>query len=277
MTDLKAYALEEDWAKKVLTELMSKKLKSGSFAMHSQDMVYLNRLLEGTNEHQSYIQMRSHVTASIPPELHSHAFGITAASYDDWSSELVKLIKKDYKLSQRLALTNPNVMATIQNAATHNNFLQGPFQYQQPSNDYQNQYRPNQNSFLNQNTYSASNNMPPPNQNRNQYQQQYNQNQQSNSFQGRQQDNGYGNHPIGAVQGSGVHGPLQQLDKTVPNYDWPPYLKDPESMILMDLGGCLGCRRTDVPPGHRANNCDMPEHLCPHSSDYQLVTRESAM
>ncbi|KAJ7593830.1 hypothetical protein C8J56DRAFT_1043617 [Mycena floridula] len=228
MTDLKAYALEEDWAKKVLTELMSKKLKSGSFATHSQDMVYLNRLLEGTNEHQSDIQMRSHVTASIPPELHSHAFGITAASYDDWSSDLVKLIKKDYELSQHLALANPNVTATIQNAATHNNFLQGPFQYQQPSNDYQNQYRPNQDSFPNQNTYSASNNMPPPNQNRNQYQQRYNQNQQSNSFQGRQQDNGYGNRPIGAVQGSGVRGPLQQVDKTAPNYDWPPYLKDPD-------------------------------------------------
>ncbi|KAJ7577242.1 hypothetical protein C8J56DRAFT_1061382 [Mycena floridula] len=145
LADLKAYALEEDWAKKVLTKLMSKKLRSGSFATHSQDMVYLNRLLEGTNEHQSKIQMRSHVTTSIRLELHSHAFGIMAASYDDWSSQLVKLIKKDYELSQQLALVNLNMTATIQNAALHNNFLQGAFQFQQTSNDsqnYQNQYPP---------------------------------------------------------------------------------------------------------------------------------------
>ncbi|KAJ7579058.1 hypothetical protein C8J56DRAFT_897493 [Mycena floridula] len=176
LTDLKVYALEEDWAKKVLTKLMNKKLKSGSFATHSQDMVYLNCLLEGTNEHQSDIHSQN---ATSLPAYHQNCI----------------------------------VTATIQNAAPHNNFLQGAFQYQQPSNElqnYQNQYRSNQNSFPNQNTYSVPNNMPPLNQNCSQYQQRYNQNQQLNSFQGRQQDNGYGNHPIGAVQGSGACGPFNQ-------------------------------------------------------------------
>ncbi|KAJ7599135.1 hypothetical protein C8J56DRAFT_771005, partial [Mycena floridula] len=59
VADLRRYALDEDWTKKVLTELMSKKLRRGSsFATHSQDIVYLNRLLEGTAEHQTDIQMR---------------------------------------------------------------------------------------------------------------------------------------------------------------------------------------------------------------------------
>ncbi|KAJ7588011.1 hypothetical protein C8J56DRAFT_889858 [Mycena floridula] len=63
VADLRGYALEEDWAKKVLTELMSKKLRQGmSFVMHSQDIIYLNRLLEGTAKHQSDTQLRSHVT-----------------------------------------------------------------------------------------------------------------------------------------------------------------------------------------------------------------------
>ncbi|KAJ7600448.1 hypothetical protein C8J56DRAFT_880147 [Mycena floridula] len=283
VVDLKVYALDEDWAKKVLTELMSRKLKSGSFATHSQDMVYLNHLLEGTPEHQDDTQMRSHVTTSVPPELHSHAFGITAATYDDWSSQLVKLIKKDYELSQHLALANPKVTATIQNAAPLNQYLQNAFQYQQPqhkNSNYAYQSRSNQNNYPNQNSFASNNQVSLNNQNRNPYAsapQYQNPNARYNQYQNRPQDNGYGNRPTSSFQGSGVRGPLQQVDKAAPNYDWPPSLKDPERMVLMDMGGCLGCHRVDVPQGHRAHNCDTPEHLCPHGSDYQPVTRDSAM
>ncbi|KAJ7597072.1 hypothetical protein C8J56DRAFT_882646 [Mycena floridula] len=143
VADLRGYALEEDWTKKVLTELMSKKLKRGnSFATHSQDVVYLNRLLEGTVEHQTDTQMRSHVTASLPSELHEHAFSIVAASYDEWSGALVKLIKKDHDLGKRLALANPNLAATIQNANPAP--LQPAFQHS------------NQNQYMNQNQMSAT-------------------------------------------------------------------------------------------------------------------------
>ncbi|KAJ7596887.1 hypothetical protein C8J56DRAFT_1041139 [Mycena floridula] len=274
-----------DWTKKVLTELMSKKLRRGSsFATHSQDVVYLNRLLEGTAEHQTDIQMRSHVTASLPSELHEHAFSIVAATYDEWSSELVKLIKKDYDLGKRLALSNPNLTATIQNATTST--LQPPFQYV------------NQNQQMNQNSFSSSfpstrpstnqNGPPMPNQNAFSYPQQRNADfqQGSNSFANRPTDNGYQgrygqpapfNQTFSNNYRSGPRGPLQQVDKRAPNYDWPPYLQASEREVLMELRGCLGCRRTDVPPGHRANNCNTSEHLCPHGTDYQMVTRESAM
>ncbi|KAJ7575016.1 hypothetical protein C8J56DRAFT_901494 [Mycena floridula] len=157
VADLQGYALEEDWTKKVLTELMSKKLRRGaSFATHSQDVVYLNRLLEGTAEHQTDIQMRSHVTASLPSELHEHAFSIVAATYDEWSGALVKLIKKHHDLGKRLALANPTLTATIQNATPST--LQPAFQYS------------NQNHQLNQNQHltpftNARSSMPYPNQN----------------------------------------------------------------------------------------------------------------
>ncbi|KAJ7572794.1 hypothetical protein C8J56DRAFT_904940 [Mycena floridula] len=125
VADLRGYALEEDWTKKVLTELMSKKLKrGGSFATHSQDVVYLNRLLEGTAEHQTDTQI------------------IVAASYDEWSGALVKLIKKDHDLGKRLALANLNLAATIQNANPAP--LQPAFQHS------------NQNQYTNQNQMSAT-------------------------------------------------------------------------------------------------------------------------
>ncbi|KAJ7575826.1 hypothetical protein C8J56DRAFT_900439, partial [Mycena floridula] len=252
----------EDWAKKVLTDLMSKKLRRGmSFATHSQDIVYLNRLLEGTPEQQSDTQLRSHVTAGLPTELHEHAFSIVADTYDKWSIELVRLIKKDADLSKRLALQNSTITATIQNSAPayyqNENHHNNNGAYQQPSANVNYQ----QQQFLN--ALNA----------------QYNQN---NVYQ-RQQDNGYQNRSqnqfpsqpaLNRLQG---HRQLQQMDKGMPNYDWPPYLKPDERGIIVEFNGCLGCHRVDVPPGHRANNCDTPESLCPHGSDYQPVTRESAM
>ncbi|KAJ7579708.1 hypothetical protein C8J56DRAFT_896979 [Mycena floridula] len=289
VADLRGYALDEDWTKKVLTELMSKKLKRGnSFATHSQDIVYLNRLLENTAEHQTDAQMQSHVTASLPAELHEHAFSIVVATYDEWSGALVKLMKKDQDLRKRLALVNPNLTATIQNATP--SLLQPAFQQMN-----QNQYL-NQNVYQNQRaptTYSNSVNQYAP-QNNNHFSHNQNQQQQrnqdpyqpGNNFANRLSDNGYQGHynqqmssnqVVGNNYRGGARGPLQQTDKAALNYDWPPYLQRDKRMVLMDLNGCLGCRHVDVPPGHRANNCDTPEHLCPHGSNYQPVTRESAL
>ncbi|KAJ7581884.1 hypothetical protein C8J56DRAFT_895438 [Mycena floridula] len=276
VADLRGYALEEDWMKKVLTELMSKKLRRGaSFATHSQDVVYLNRLLKGTAEHQTDIQMRSHVTASLPSELHEHTFNIIAATYDEWSGALVKLIKKDYDLGKRLALANPTLTATIQNVTP--SILQPAFQYS------------NQNQQLNQNQHltpftNARSSMPYPNQNA-----PYSLHSNFPSSQQRNQEHPQQrlswslwattpfNQSFSNNYRSGPCGPLQQVDKRAPNYDWPPYLQPTEREVLMELRGCLGCQRVDVPPGHQANNCDTPEHLCPHGSDYQPVTQESAM
>ncbi|KAJ7591911.1 hypothetical protein C8J56DRAFT_886658 [Mycena floridula] len=258
MADWQGYALKEDWAKKVLTNLMSKKLRRGmSFATHSQDIVYLNRLLEGTGEHQFDTQLRSHVTAGLPTELHQHAFSIVADTYDKWSIELVCLIKKDADLSKRLALQNATVTATIQNNA--------PAYYHNEPRPYSNSTYPYLNSNINlqQQLGPAAQNVP------------YNQ----NNFVPRQQDNGYQNRPqnqfCAATQSQNRpqgHRQLQQMDKGPPNYDWPPYLKPDERGVIVEFNGCLGCHRVDVPLGHRANNCDTPENLCPHGSDYQCWT-----
>ncbi|KAJ7580129.1 hypothetical protein C8J56DRAFT_1058442 [Mycena floridula] len=115
------YLLEKDWSKTALTELMNVRMKSGdSFETHSNDMVYRNRLLEGTEQHQDNDKLCVIMTSSLPSFLHTHAFAIVAVNYDSWANQLMECIKGDSDLSVHLAAASGNFMAaaTIQNANT---------------------------------------------------------------------------------------------------------------------------------------------------------------
>ncbi|KAJ7576096.1 hypothetical protein C8J56DRAFT_1032089 [Mycena floridula] len=74
---LKENLLEENWENKLLMELVTMKMKQGvAFKTHSNEMVFMNRLLEGTKQHQNDTQLRTAVTSSLPSFLHTFAFDI---------------------------------------------------------------------------------------------------------------------------------------------------------------------------------------------------------
>ncbi|KAJ7580632.1 hypothetical protein C8J56DRAFT_1102890 [Mycena floridula] len=187
---LKENLLEENWENKLLTELITMKMKQGvAFKTHSNEMVFMNRLLEGTKQHQNDTQLRTAVTGSLPSFLHTFAFDIVAESYEKWALAMRKQIKDDENWGDRLVASNmnSNVASIIQGSAPSHSTssLQPGFQhnnYQSQSNQpgfsnapyrSQNQYS-NQNSnqnpqnryHQNQGPYRQSNNNQQSNQNR---------------------------------------------------------------------------------------------------------------
>ncbi|KAJ7585401.1 hypothetical protein C8J56DRAFT_1052710 [Mycena floridula] len=258
---LKENLLEENWENKLLTELVTTKMKQGvAFKTHSNEMVFMNRLLEGTKQHQNDTQLRTAVTSSLPSFLHTFAFDIVADSYEKWAIAMRKQIKDDENWGDRLVASNmnSNVASIIQGSAPSRatNSLQPAFQ----PNHYQSQQQP-------QNPSNA------PYRSQNQYSNQYpNQNYQNRPQQGqgsyRQSNNG---------QQIAHTRDMQNMNNALAQPDYPPRLT-PDERYWVDLyRGCYNCRRFDIPYGHQARTCDTPEHLRPRGSNYQLITEQTAL
>ncbi|KAJ7572062.1 hypothetical protein C8J56DRAFT_1081354 [Mycena floridula] len=258
---LKENLLEENWENKLLTELVTMKMKQGvAFKTHSNEMVFMNRLLEGTKQHQNDTQLRTAVTGSLPSFLHTFAFDIVAELYEKWALAMRKQIKDDENWGDRLVASNmnSNVASIIQGLAPSHSTssLQPGFQH----NNYQSQS--NQPGFSNapyrsQNQYSNQNSNQNP-QNR------YHQNQGPY----RQSNNN---------QQSNQNRDVQSMNVALTQPDYPPRLT-PDERYWVDLyRGCYNCRRFDIPYGHQARNCDTPDHLRPRGSNYQLITEQTAL
>ncbi|KAJ7595699.1 hypothetical protein C8J56DRAFT_883869 [Mycena floridula] len=171
---LKENLLEENWENKLLTELVTMKMKQGvAFKMHLNKMVFMNCLLEGTKQHQNDTQLRTAITGSLPSFLHTFAFNIVADSYEKWALAMRKQIKDDENWGDRLVASNmnSNVAAIIQGSVPlrSSSSLQPPFQ---------------QNIYQSQSHQQNFSNAPYRSQNQNQYSnQQSNQNYQNRPYQ----------------------------------------------------------------------------------------------
>ncbi|KAJ7591431.1 hypothetical protein C8J56DRAFT_1047631 [Mycena floridula] len=164
ITKMKEMVLQDGWEKSTLTQLMNTKMKKGqTFRLYSTEMVFVNRLLEGTPQHQDDSQLRTIVTAGVPDVLRPHAFEIVAASYGAWSSALVAKIKKNDELGELLAASNAHVAAAVLPTAFSNpNTLQPPFQYQYQNNHARidpnsQRYQQTQQNALNDSRYNDNN------------------------------------------------------------------------------------------------------------------------
>ncbi|KAJ7575163.1 hypothetical protein C8J56DRAFT_1064057 [Mycena floridula] len=232
---IKDRLLPEKWAEELLTELMGTKMRKGDlFKDYSEDMVFGNRLLEGTKQHQSDIQLRTQVTANLPSVLHSHAFSIVAQTYDEWADALIKQIKEDEDLRKRLMVSNAGITVMIQPASRSNQTLQPAFQ---PNPN------PRSMQYLNQNQYNVLSN--------NQYQSNTYQNNQNNQF---QPHTSRPNNNYNASQARETN----QMNQALGRSDYPPRLITSEVFWLDLYGGCRGCHRFDILQGHQAANCDTP-------------------
>ncbi|KAJ7575146.1 hypothetical protein C8J56DRAFT_901599 [Mycena floridula] len=257
---MKEMVLQDGWEKSTLTQLMNTKMKKGqTFRLYSTEMVFVNRLLDGTPQHQDDSQLRTIVTAGVPDVLRPHAFEIVAESYGAWSSALVAKIKKNDELGELLAASNAHAVAAVLPAAVSNqNTLQPPFQYHYQNNNPQNdsnahRYQQNQQNPPNDARYHDNN--------------RYNdQRAPNNRYDARRGPNNYATAHVRDI--SSMNNSFKRF---------PPKLTTAEIFWLDLYNGCRGCRRFDIQNGHRAFNCDTPEHLKASGDNYQPVTERTAL
>ncbi|KAJ7584976.1 hypothetical protein C8J56DRAFT_1027446 [Mycena floridula] len=266
---MKEMVLQDGWEKSTLTQLMNTKMKRGqTFRLYSTEMVFMNRLLDGMPQHQDDSQLRTIVTAGVPDVLRPHAFEITATSYGAWSSALIAKIKKNDELGELLAASNAHVAAVIQPApASNQNNLQPPFQYQP-------QHAQND---LNSHRYHLNDSRYPDNYNRYQDNPRYNDNARHSD---NRNDARYSDNRNDARRGQNTNAIAHARDMSNMNVAlkrYPPKLMSSEIFWLDLYQGCRGCRRFDIQQGHRAFNCDTPDHLKPSGENYQVITERTAL
>ncbi|KAJ7581415.1 hypothetical protein C8J56DRAFT_1168894 [Mycena floridula] len=265
---MKEMVLQDGWEKSTLTQLMNTKMKKGqTFRLYSTEMVFVNRLLEGTPQHQDDSQLRTIVTAGVPDVLRPHAFEIVAANYGVWSSTLVAKIKKNDELGELLAASNAHVAAVVVPVSNSNQIpLQPPFQYHSNNshnfqNEYQqNRYQPNSSNDSRYHPNVSNDARYPDNQ--------------------RYHDSRYPDHRYDSRRSQNNHAAAHTRDMANMNTAlkrYPPKLMQSEIFWLDLYNGCRGCRRFDIPMGHRAINCDTPDHLKASGDNYQPITERTAL